>query len=55
MLAKFLIDAGLRPVVPDAGYFMLVNIADLATGFQSDEKECKDVKFAKYLCREKVI
>ncbi len=54
MLAKFLIEAGLEPVVPEAGYFMLVNIANLAKDFQGDASECKNVRFAKYLCREKV-
>jgi kynurenine--oxoglutarate transaminase/cysteine-S-conjugate beta-lyase/glutamine--phenylpyruvate transaminase len=53
-LAKFLIDVGLEPVIPQGGYFILADISKLATQFETDEHECKDVKFVKYLVKEKV-
>jgi kynurenine--oxoglutarate transaminase/cysteine-S-conjugate beta-lyase/glutamine--phenylpyruvate transaminase len=52
-LAKLLLDAGLTPVIPDGGYFMLADISKIAKNFSSDEKEAKDSKFVKYLIREK--
>jgi kynurenine--oxoglutarate transaminase/cysteine-S-conjugate beta-lyase/glutamine--phenylpyruvate transaminase len=56
-LAKLLVDAGLEPVVPEGGYFMLARITDLemAKRFKSDAEGFKDYKFVKYLCKEKVI
>jgi kynurenine---oxoglutarate transaminase / cysteine-S-conjugate beta-lyase / glutamine---phenylpyruvate transaminase len=53
MLAKLLVDAGLTPIVPEGGYFMLADISKIAKDFQSDENERKDSKFVKYLIREK--
>lgn len=54
-LAKLLIDAGLKPVIPEGGYFMLADISKIAPNFHSDENECKDSKFVKYLIKEKVF
>ena len=53
-LAKLLVDAGLKPVIPEGGYFMLADISKIAKNFKSDDKECKDSKFVKYLIKEKV-
>ena len=50
-LAKLLLEIGLTPVVPEGGCFMLANITKLANKFSSDENECKDSKFVKYLIR----
>ena len=53
-LAQLLIDAGLKPVIPEGGYFMLADISKIAPNFHSDSNECKDSKFVKYLIKEKV-
>jgi kynurenine--oxoglutarate transaminase/cysteine-S-conjugate beta-lyase/glutamine--phenylpyruvate transaminase len=57
MLAKLLVEAGLEPVVPEGGYFMLARITDLemAKQFKTDADGHKDYKFVKYLCKEKVL
>lgn len=52
-LAKLLIDAGLEPIVPEGGYFMMADISKIADKFSSDDKEIKDSKFVKYLIKEK--
>lgn len=52
-LAKLLIEAGLDPIVPEGGYFMMADISKIAADFSSDDKEMKDSKFVKYLIREK--
>ena len=36
------------------GYFMVADIRKVAVNFQTDENECKDQKFVKYLTKEKV-
>ena len=54
-LAKLLTDAELSPVIPEGGYFMMADISKIAQGFSTDETECKDSKFVKYLIREKVF
>lgn len=54
-LAKLLVEAGLDPIIPEGGYFMMADISKLksADKFSSDDKEMKDSKFVKYLIREK--
>lgn len=52
-LASILIKCGLRPIAPQGGYFMLGDISHL-TKFQTDSEETKDVKFVKFLIKEKV-
>lgn len=47
-------DAGLNPVIPEGGYFMLADISKIAKNFQTDSNEYKDSKFVKYLIKEKV-
>ncbi len=53
-MAKLLLDAGLTPIIPEGGYFMLADISKIAKNFHSDESEAKDSKFVKYLIKEKV-
>lgn len=48
-----MLDAGLKPVVPEGGYFLLADISKIAKNFNTDENECKDSKFVKYLIKEK--
>ena len=54
-LAKLLTDAHLTPVIPEGGYFMMADISKIAQGFSTDDNECKDSKFVKFLIREKVF
>jgi kynurenine--oxoglutarate transaminase/cysteine-S-conjugate beta-lyase/glutamine--phenylpyruvate transaminase len=53
-IAKLLLDAGLKPVIPEGGYFMLADISKIAKNFSTDASELKDSKFVKYLIKEKV-
>ena len=53
-LAKLLIEAGLEPIIPEGGYFMMADISKIAGDFSSDKEEMKDSKFVKYLIKEKV-
>lgn len=53
-IVKLLIDAGLKPVIPEGGYFIMADITNIAKDFKSDETEFKDSKFVKYLIKEKV-
>lgn len=52
-LAKLLIDAGLTPIIPEGGYFMMADISKISKDFFTDDKEIKDAKFVKYLIKEK--
>lgn len=57
-LAELLQQNGLKPIVPEGGYCMLVDISHLANDFrfQSDfSNESIDRKFVKYLIKEKVM
>jgi kynurenine--oxoglutarate transaminase/cysteine-S-conjugate beta-lyase/glutamine--phenylpyruvate transaminase len=56
--ARMLKDAGVDPVVPEGGYFMLANISKLVEKLGDerlggDRDECKDLRFVKYLIKEK--
>lgn len=49
--------AGLRPVVPDGGYFIMVDISRLADKIDlrnDTSDDAKDVKFVRHLIKEKV-
>ncbi len=52
-LAKLLVEAGLKPIIPEGGYFMLCDVSSIAGDFVSDSNEVKDSKFVKYLIKEK--
>lgn len=45
---------GLQPIIPDAGYFMLVDISNLSSAkkLSTDSKEYKDHKFVKNLIKK---
>lgn len=47
---------GLEPLIPDGGYFMLIDISKLAHDhrFATDPKERKDHKFVKYMIQKHV-
>ena len=53
-LVKLLKEAGLEPIVPEGGYFIMADISKVAQNFSSDNEELKDSKFVKYLIKEKV-
>lgn len=55
--AKYLIDAGLKPVIPQGSFFMLADISEMAEKLldKNDNSENKDIRFVKYLLKEKVI
>ena len=53
-LANALLEAGLTPVIPEGGYFIMADITKLAKSFETDTVEYKDTKFVKYLIKEKV-
>ena len=53
-LVKLLLEAGLTPIIPEGGYFMMADISKISSKFSSDATECKDSKFVKYLIKEKV-
>ena len=59
-LVGFLIEAGLEPVVPDGGFLCLADISKLteknfAAGTAESSAECKDVRFVKFLIRERFL
>ena len=49
-----MLEAGLTPVIPEGGYFIMADITKLAERFETDLVEYKDTKFVKYLIKEKV-
>ncbi|CAF1181889.1 unnamed protein product [Adineta steineri] len=55
-LVEVLKECGMKPVVPDGGYFILADFSQIAGNkFQSDTHDMKDFKFVRYLAKEKQI
>lgn len=54
-LVKLLVEAGMEPVIPEGGYFMLADISKIAKDFKTDETDYKDAKFVKWLIKEKQL
>lgn len=55
-MAKFLDEAGMKPTVPEGGYFMLANFTKLASKLGSvidEETGTKDYRFVKYMSKKK--
>ncbi|TNN28033.1 Kynurenine--oxoglutarate transaminase 1 [Liparis tanakae] len=54
-LASCLGSAGLQPVMPEGGYFMIADISSVTVDFndQSSEDEPNDFRFVKWLTKEK--
>ncbi|CAF0994078.1 unnamed protein product [Rotaria sordida] len=49
-------ECGIKPVVPDGGYFILADYSQFAGDkFQSDTDDVKDIKFVRYLTKEKQL
>nr|CAD2138193.1 unnamed protein product [Meloidogyne enterolobii] len=61
LLAKYLKSAGFRPIIPDAGYFMIADFSHLdgSSSFLANRKsengEGIDYDFCRWLCREKKL
>ncbi|CAF0948971.1 unnamed protein product [Rotaria sordida] len=55
-LVQALKECGMKSVIPDGGYFILVDYSQFASGeFQLDADEVKDIKFVRYLIEEKQL
>uniref|UniRef100_A0A1I8BTW5 kynurenine--oxoglutarate transaminase n=1 Tax=Meloidogyne hapla TaxID=6305 RepID=A0A1I8BTW5_MELHA len=61
LLAKYLQSAGFRPIIPDAGYFMIADFSHLdgSSSFLANKTskngESIDYDFCRWLCREKKL
>ena len=57
LMVKILSDAGLRPTVPQGGYFILVDVSQIinAVDVGGDESEPMDCRFVKWLSRNKKL
>ncbi|CAF4838131.1 unnamed protein product, partial [Rotaria sp. Silwood2] len=55
--AEVLKECGMRPIVPDGGYFILAYFSQFANDdrFQSEDNNKKDFKFVRYLIKEKQL
>ncbi|KAK3730026.1 hypothetical protein QZH41_009542 [Actinostola sp. cb2023] len=58
-LAKFMSECGFVPVIPEGGYFMMVDFANVDTGVDLNEydksDDVLDFKFIRWLVKEKAI
>ncbi|XP_009071774.1 PREDICTED: kynurenine--oxoglutarate transaminase 3 [Acanthisitta chloris] len=55
-MAQLLKEAGLTPVIPDGGYFMIVDVSTLNVDLSDiDEKQPYDYKFVKWMIRSKKL
>ncbi|CAF1580147.1 unnamed protein product, partial [Didymodactylos carnosus] len=53
-IVQVLKECGMKPIVPDGGYFILADWTKFNNAqFHSDNEESKDFKFVKYLTKEK--
>jgi kynurenine--oxoglutarate transaminase/cysteine-S-conjugate beta-lyase/glutamine--phenylpyruvate transaminase len=53
-LAAYLLKAGMNPIVPDAGYFMIADFSQFDGPFRSGNEDQLDFRFVRWLCKEKV-
>ena len=54
-MAKFLNDTGMKPTVPEGGYFMLADFSQIANKLGNaldEETGTKDYKFVKYMTKK---
>ncbi|KAI6239321.1 Kynurenine-oxoglutarate transaminase [Aphelenchoides fujianensis] len=54
-LAAYLKAAGMNPIVPDAGYFMIADFQQFDGPFRSGTEDELDFRFVRWLCREKKL
>ncbi|XP_074025760.1 kynurenine aminotransferase-like [Leptinotarsa decemlineata] len=52
-MAKFLVDVGMRPTIPDGGYFMIADWTPLESqiNLESEKDEYKDYRFTKWMTK----
>ncbi|CAL4207496.1 unnamed protein product, partial [Meganyctiphanes norvegica] len=57
MIAKMLSDAGIYPIIPEGGYFIMADVRDISKKIDvgGDPKERKDFRFVKWLSRNKKL
>ena len=55
-MANFLAAAGMKPTVPEGGYFMIADFSELASrvDFSSESEGTRDYRFVKWLSKNKV-
>ncbi|KAI6192199.1 Nkat-3 [Aphelenchoides bicaudatus] len=54
-LAAYLKKAGMNPIIPDAGYFMIADFAQFDGPFKSGTEDELDFRFVRWLCKEKKL
>ena len=56
-IARILLDSGLKPVVPEGGYFIMADWRSLSSEeiLNSEKDKFKDYRFAKWLCKTKGV
>ncbi|KAM9831300.1 kynurenine--oxoglutarate transaminase 3-like [Neosynchiropus ocellatus] len=54
-MAAILKEAGMSPVIPDGGYFMIVDVTALNQDLSHMEDEAYDYKFVKWMIKEKKL
>jgi len=52
-MAKFLTEAGMKPIIPDGGYFMIADWSSLESqiDLSSEKDKYKDYRFTKWLTK----
>jgi len=54
-MAKFLSEVGMKPVVPEGGYFMIADYSSLNVPYDSSSEDPKDAQFVKWMCINKKL
>jgi len=54
-MAAMLKEGGMKPMIPEGGYFMIADCSDLGADIDTANSECKDVQILKWLIRNKRI
>jgi len=58
-MIKFLSATGMKPIVPDGGYFMMADYSSIKGPFDEqnpgEQAEPKDYRFVRWLCKEKKL
>lgn len=55
-LITALLAAGMKPTVPDGGYFLIADFSSVLSKYEIDDssEQCQDAKFVKWLIKNKV-
>lgn len=54
-MAKFLSEVGMRPTIPEGGYFMVADFSKLQVSIDEQSTESKDYQFVKWMCKNKKL